>query len=89
MIKLWSEITSGSSTIWQESYLLHKTILLKKGCEISGWKFLKFWFFYVGFYCIHFCFCMYVVQQVNLLILNHMRTLENIVVYKYAGFIDT
>ena len=26
--------------------------LLKMGCEISGWRFLKCWFFYTGFYCI-------------------------------------
>ena len=29
-----------------------KPFLLKMGCEISGWRFLKFWFFYAGFYCI-------------------------------------
>ena len=28
-----------------------KPFLLKIGCEISGWRFLKFWFFYAGFYC--------------------------------------
>ena len=28
-----------------------KPFLLKMGCEISGWRFLKFWFFYAGFYC--------------------------------------
>ena len=29
-----------------------KLFSLKMDCEISGWRFLKFWFFYVGFYCI-------------------------------------
>ena len=29
-----------------------KPFLLKMGSEISGWRFLKFWFFYAGFYCI-------------------------------------
>ena len=28
-----------------------KPFLLKMGCEISGWRFLKFWYFYAGFYC--------------------------------------
>ena len=28
-----------------------KPFLLKMGCEISDWRFLKFWFFYAGFYC--------------------------------------
>ena len=28
-----------------------KPFLLKMGCEISGWRFLKVWFFYAGFYC--------------------------------------
>ena len=31
-----------------------KLFLLEMGCEISGWRFLKFWFFYAGFYCINF-----------------------------------
>ena len=29
-----------------------KPFLLNMGCKISDWKFLKFWFFHVGFYCI-------------------------------------
>ena len=29
-----------------------KPFLLKMGCDILGWRFLKFWFFYGGFYCI-------------------------------------
>ena len=29
-----------------------KLFLLKMGCKISGWRFLKCWLFYVGFYCI-------------------------------------
>ena len=29
-----------------------KPFLLKMACEISGWRFLKFWFFHAGFYCI-------------------------------------
>ena len=29
-----------------------KPFLLKMGCEISGWRFLKVLFFYAGFYCI-------------------------------------
>ena len=52
MIKLWSEITSGSSTICEGPYCFTKTLLLKMGCEISGWRFLKVRFFYAGFYCI-------------------------------------
>ena len=28
-----------------------KPFLLKLGCEISFWRFLKFWFFYTCFYC--------------------------------------
>ena len=31
-----------------------KPLLLKMGREISGWKFLTFWFFYAGFYGINF-----------------------------------
>ena len=30
-----------------------ESFLLKMGFEISGWRFLKFWFFYAGFYCIY------------------------------------
>ena len=28
-----------------------KLFLFKMSCEVSGWRFLKFWFFYAGFYC--------------------------------------
>ena len=31
MIKLWSESTSGSGTIWKGPYLLHKTIFAQNG----------------------------------------------------------
>ena len=33
-----------------------KPFSLKTGCEISGWRFLKFWFFYPGFYCTDYAF---------------------------------
>ena len=55
MIKLWSEIISGSSTVCEGPYLLHNLnhFLLKTDCKISGWRFVKVWFFYAGFYCIY------------------------------------
>ena len=31
-----------------------KPFSLKMDCKISGWRFLKYWFFYAGFYCIVF-----------------------------------
>ena len=52
MIKLWSEITSGSSTIFKGHICFTKPFLLKMGCEIADLRFLKLWFFYTGFYCI-------------------------------------
>ena len=44
MVKLWSEIISGKGHI-----CFTKPFLLKMDCKISGWRFLKFWFFYAGF----------------------------------------
>ena len=50
MIKLWSEITSGSSTICYGPYLLHKTIFPQNGLRNFRLqpRLLKFWFFYAG-----------------------------------------
>ena len=52
MIRLWSEITSGSRQSGNGHICFTKPFLIKMGCEISGWRFLKLWFFYVRFYCI-------------------------------------
>ena len=54
MIKLWSEITSGSVQSFKGHICFTKSFLLIMGSKISGWRFLKFWFFYVGFYCTAF-----------------------------------
>ena len=40
-----------------------KTFLLKMGCEISGWRFLKVWFFYAGFYCIKYLLALFLLEQ--------------------------
>ena len=52
MIKLSSETTSASSAVCQSRMCFTKLFLLKMGFEISGWRFLKFWFFNADFYCI-------------------------------------
>ena len=52
VIKLWHdlvEVQSGKGHI-----CFTKPFFPKMACEILGWRFLKFWFFYVGFYCIPF-----------------------------------
>ena len=53
MIKLRSEIASGSSTSRKGHICSTKPFLLKMGCETSGCRFLKFWFFYAVQMC-HF-----------------------------------
>ena len=53
---MWSNNGQKSLLVAVQSVKGHicftKPFLLKMGCEISGWRFLKFWFFYAGFYCI-------------------------------------
>ena len=53
---MWSNIGQKSLLVAVQSVKGHicftKPFLLKMGCEISGWRFLKFLFFFSGFYCI-------------------------------------
>ena len=51
---MWSNYGQKSLLVAIQSGKGHicsaKPFLLKMGCEIPGWRFLKFWFFYSGFY---------------------------------------
>ena len=53
---MWSNYGQKSLLVAVQSGKGHdcfaKPFLLKMDWEISGWRFLKFWFFYAGFYCI-------------------------------------
>ena len=53
---MWSNYGQKSLLVAVQSGQGHicfaKPCLLKMGCEISGWRFLKVWLFYAGFYCI-------------------------------------
>ena len=52
---MWSNYGQESLVVAVQSGNGHicfaKPFLFKMGCEISDWRFLKFWFFYSGFYC--------------------------------------
>ena len=52
-MKLWSEITLQSI---KGHICFTKPFLIKMGCEISGWRFFEFCFFYAGFYCMRSLF---------------------------------
>ena len=54
MIKLSSEFKSLLVAVQsvKGNMCFTELFLLKMGCEISGWRFVEFWFFYTGFYCI-------------------------------------
>ena len=55
VVKLWSEIGSGGIyNLIRAIFASQNHFYSKWVYEISGWRFLKFWFFYAGFYCIQF-----------------------------------
>ena len=56
MIKLLSEINLVALQFGKGHICFTKPFLLKMSCEILGWRFLKFWFFYADFYCISILF---------------------------------